>query len=306
MRNYHPSGGAGAICVESLELRRLLSAVPLDGAVPAGNATPFGYSPLQIEQAYGINSIRFGSVVGNGAGQTIAVIAAFDNPGLVDSTDPNFDTSDLHLFDQYFGLPDPPSFTKVAQDGSTDYPPSNSSWSNESSMDVEWAHALAPAANILLVEATNSSLGNLISAGVNYARGVAGVSVVSMSFGSTEGPDETIYDSTLTTPAGHSGVTFVAGTGDSGAPGEYPATSPNVLAVGGTELTLSSTGGYGSETAYSDSGGGPSLYESKPAYQDGVSPTSSTRTIPDVAFNGDLNTGVDVYDKFNGGSYTPW
>jgi hypothetical protein len=186
MRNYHPSGGAGAICVESLELRRLLSAVPLDGTVPAGNATPFGYSPLQIEQAYGINSIRFGSVVGNGAGQTIAVIAAFDNPGLVDSTDPNFDTSDLHLFDQYFGLPDPPSFVKVAQDGSTDYPPSNSSWSNESAMDVEWAHALAPAANILLVEATNSSLGNLISAGVNYARSVAGVSVVSMSFGSTE------------------------------------------------------------------------------------------------------------------------
>jgi hypothetical protein len=292
--------------VESLELRRLLSAVPLDGTVPAGNATPFGYSPLQIEQAYGINSIHFGSVVGNGAGQTIAVIAAFDNPDLVDSTDPNFDTSDLHLFDQYFGLPDPPSFLKVDQDGGTNYPLADSSWANESAMDVEWAHALAPAANILLVEANNSSLGNLISAGVNYARSVAGVSVISMSFGATEASSETIYDSTLTTPAGHTGITFVAGTGDNGAPGEYPATSPNVLAVGATTLTLGSTGGYGSETAYSGSGGGPSVYESKPVYQDALTPAGPTRTTPDVAFNGNPNTGVDVYDLFNGGSADPW
>src|SRR5580700_5578500 len=131
MRHFHPSGNSAAggtrpICLESLELRRLLS------AVPAGSATPFGYSPAQIEDAYGINSIHFGSVIGNGAGQTIAVVDAFDNPDLVDSTDPNFDGSDLHLFDQYFGLPDPPSFVKVDQNGGTNYPPANSSWSNES------------------------------------------------------------------------------------------------------------------------------------------------------------------------------
>ena len=298
MRYLRPSGKSAA--VELLEVRRLLS------AVPAGNATPFGYSPTQIEQAYGINSIHFGSVVGNGAGQTIAVVDAFNNPDLVDSTDPTFNASDLHLFDQFFGLPDPPSFLKVDQTGGTNYPPNSSTWANEEAMDVEWAHALAPAANILLVEATDTTLSNLISAGVNYARGVAGVSVVSMSFDSNEQSIETSFDSTFMTPPSHAGVTFVAASGDSGAPGGYPATSPNVVAVGATTLTLSNSGGYGGEVGYADSGGGFSSFESKPAYQDALAPAGLFRTTPDVSFNGDLNTGVDVYDSFNGGSATPW
>jgi hypothetical protein len=309
-----------AAVVEALEGRWLLSAAaemtayPLDDTVPAGNATPVGFTPAQIKSAYGIDSVLFGSVVGDGTGQTIAVINAYDNPDMVDSDDPNFDTSDLHMFDEQFGLPDPPSFTKVDQTGGTNYPGTDPSWANESSMDVEWIHAIAPEANILLVEANSANLDDLIgSTGANeetgaveYARTVPGVSVISMSFAASEAGAETEYDQYFTTPAGHTGITFVAGSGDDGAPGGYPAFSPNVVAVGATTLTLNGSS-YGSETGYIDSGGGISSVETKPSYQNDVTtPSNSFRTIPDVAFNGDENTGAAVYDAFNGGTSDPW
>jgi len=110
-----------------LEYRRLLSAIPNpqaapDGAVPLalsqpGHASPPGFSPTQISTAYGINNIKFNGVTGDGTGQTIAIIGAFDNPAFVNTGDANFDTSDLHLFDTAMGLPDPPSFRKVDQNG---------------------------------------------------------------------------------------------------------------------------------------------------------------------------------------------
>jgi len=195
--------------LEPLESRCLLSSSPL------------GFTPAQIAQAYGINSIKFGSVVGNGAGQTIAIVNAYDNPDLVSSTDPNFDNSDLHKFDVQFGLNDPPSFTKVNQTGGTTYPAQSpagtdttTSWAGEADLDVEWAHAIAPQANILLVEADSGSLLDLIGnpstdtgGAVDYARHAAGVSVVSMSFGVSEFGDgtvqgsETSYDTFFTTPS---------------------------------------------------------------------------------------------------------
>src|SRR5580700_2834757 len=196
--------GAGpalvAAVVEALEGRWLLSASsemiaePLQDTVPAGNASPVGFTPAQIKSAYGIDSVMFGSIVGDGTGQTIAIINAYDNPYMVDSDDPNFDTSDLHMFDEQFGLPDPPSFTKVDQTGGTDYPGTDPSWANESSMDVEWIHAIAPEASILLVEANSAGLDDLIgstganeqSGAVEYARTVPGVSVISMSFAASE------------------------------------------------------------------------------------------------------------------------
>src|SRR5262245_46673911 len=103
-------------------------------------------------------------------------------------------------------------------------------------MDVEWAHALAPAASIVLVECRSSG-GPDLYAGAKTAASLPGVTVVSMSWGAVEYAGEGGYDGNFTTPAGHPGVTFVAATGDNGAPGLYPAYSPNVLAVGGTTLT---------------------------------------------------------------------
>ena len=110
----------------------------------------------------------------------------------------------------------------------------------EESLDVEWAHAVAPQANIILFEANSASMSDLMAA-VQTAAAYSGVSVVSMSWSGSEFSGETTYDSYFTTPAGHANVTFLASTGDSGSPGGYPAFSPNVVAVGGTTLTTLSS-----------------------------------------------------------------
>jgi hypothetical protein len=127
---------------------------------------------------------------------------------------------------------------------------------------------------------------------------------------------ETQYDSYFTTPAGHQGVTFVASTGDYGsAVPEYPAFSPNVVAVGGTSLSMNADGSYNSETGWGyyanqldtfiGSGGGVSQYESEPGYQQGVQSTGS-RSIPDVSFVADPNTGAWIADTYNLPGDNPW
>src|SRR5262249_6416125 len=158
--------------------------------------------------------------------------------------DPNI-ASDLQKFDAAFGLPNP-TFTKVNQSGGTTPPAADPGWAQEISLDVEWAHAIAPKANILLVEASSASYGNLFAA-VDYAARQPGVVAVSMSWGGSEFSGETSFDSHFATPSGHPGVVFIASSGDDGAPVSYPAASPRVLAVGGTTLSLSgSLGTYGS------------------------------------------------------------
>ncbi len=255
-------------------------------AFATGQATPAGFSPAQIRHAYG-----FDAVSGTGAGQTIAIVDAYDDPNVA---------SDLHTFDVQFGLPDP-SFTKVMQVSSKGYAPApDRGWSSEIALDVEWAHAIAPAANILLVEANTSSYADLLGA-VDYARNYRGVSVVSMSWGGGEFGSESSYDGYFTTPAGHAGVTFVASSGDDGAGVSYPAASPNVLAVGGTSLTLKS-GNYSSESAWSGSGGGVSHAETEPAWQRSLQ-SYGTRTVPDVAFDANPSTGVSVYDSYGSGGW---
>ena len=138
-----------------------------------------------------------------------------------------------------------------------------------------------------------------------------------MSWGFGEGQtvlqsDEAAYDNYFNVP----GVTFVASTGDEGAAAPlYPAFSPDVLAVGGTSLSLNQDGSYNSETGWGNlsnasgpyfaSGGGLSQYEAEPAYQQGVQNTGS-RTIPDVAFVADPGTGVWIADPYNLGAGNPW
>jgi autotransporter-associated beta strand protein len=177
-------------------------------------------------------------------------------------------------------------------------------------------------ANIILFEA-NDATGNLDTA-VQTAANTPGVVVVSMSWGGGESSGESNQDSYFTTPAGHiggsatlggaglaGGVTFLAAAGDgSAAQSSYPAASPNVVAVGGTALTVDGSNPnytYGGESGW-DSGGGISPYESQPAYQNGVVGTFSTtqRTCPDVSADADPSTGVPIYDSYNYGSSTPW
>jgi subtilase family serine protease len=299
--------------VEVLEDRLALSApgltppiiiVPSQSAAPPASAL----TPAQIRHAYGIDQVKFGTVVGDGAGQTIAIVDAGDNPGFLNSTDPNFGNSDLAKFDAEFGLPNPPSFTKLNQEGQQGpYPPSNvAGFGPEIALDIEWAHVIAPMANIILVEGNTNSGADLVAA-AQVAASIPQVSVVSMSFGSAEFSGEQQQDSTYTTPAGHQGITYLASTGDNGAPGGYPAFSPNVVAVGGTTLNVDAAGNYVSETGWSGSGGGISQFEPQPGFQSGVVTQSTTfRTTPDVAFDADPATGVPVFDSTDFGAATPW
>ncbi len=269
----------------------VLLSQPNDGGFnPFSN--PSGYSPSQMRHAYGFDQISFNGTTGDGSGTTIAIVDAYNNPTV---------SSDLHTFDQQFGLSDP-NFTVVNQTGGSTLPSENSSWAGEIDLDVQWAHATAPGANILLVEASSNSYGDLLSA-VQYAAKQSGVVAVSMSWGGGEFSSETAYDSFLAAPSTNPGVVFVNSSGDSGAPASYPSTSPNVLSVGGTSLSLNSDSTYSSESAWSGSGGGISAYESQPSYQQGVVTQSTTkRTSPDVAYDADPNTGVPVYQTDGNGS----
>lgn len=292
--------------LEELESRCLLSGLVVPPQLIAHpevgppnvvlNQTAF--TPSQIRHAYGFDQITFTSghhtVAGDGRGQTIAIVDAFDDPNIA---------SDLALFDQTYGLPAPPSFTKLDQFGGTNYPAGNTSWPLETSLDVEWSHAVAPGANIVLVEANSASFPDMMTA-VDTARHLPGVSVVSMSWGLWEAEVALSYsipalDAVLTTPSGHSGITFVASAGDTGsaqAP-EWPSISPNVLSVGGTTLTKAdSNGTYGSETAWTLGGGGIGTTETEPSWQQTVQSTGR-RTNPDVSYNGDPQTGYAVYDS---------
>src|SRR5665213_1547900 len=304
-----------AAAIESLESRRLLSAavatVQYDSKILRSSLSSNiqGYTPSEIRQAYGFDSVAFStgsSTTANGAGQTIAIIDAYNDPNIV---------SDLGVFDSQFGLGAPPSFKVVNQTGGGTLPATDAGWAGEISLDVEWAHAIATGANILLVEAGSDNTDDLMAA-VNYARHAAGVSVVSMSwggpefsagFGSGTSQSQMSYASYFTTPAGHQGITFVAASGDGGSQGgvEWPASSPNVLSVGGATLTTSAAGAYASESSWADSTGGYSTIESEPAYQKAVQSTGM-RSTPDVAYNASTSAGFAVYDSVPDQGYVGW
>lgn len=306
-------GPCGAI--ESLEARRLLS-VSLPALAHGGNhghaalhqplhhrlgrahptlhvttsatSGPSGYTPQQIRTAYGFDQIAFSNGrAGDGSGQTIAIVDAYDDPNIA---------SDLATFDAQFGLAAPPSFVKATPQGR---PKANAGWDLEIALDVQWAHAVAPAANILLVEARTNSFSNLLDS-VNYAA-QNGASVISMSWGGNEFSSEASYDSYFQ----QAGVSYVASAGDSGGVVEYPAASPQVLSVGGTTLALNSDNTWAGETGWSDSGGGTSAYEAKPSYQSALN-NYATRATPDVGYDADPSSGVAVYDSVRYDGHAGW
>jgi subtilase family serine protease len=242
------------------------------------------FAPTQVVHAYGLDQIQFptlsGSVKGNGAGQTIAIVVANHDPYLA---------QDLATFDQQYGLPNTTPI-QVYQPGTT----SDDGWAGEETLDVEYAHAFAPAARIVVVEAASADLGAMIRA-IDTARYYPGVSVVSMSWGTNEFVSQRSLDYHFTTPPGHTGVTFLAASGDSSAFAgvEWPSTSTNVVAVGGTRLRISASGSYVSEAGWVDTSGGFSSFVPEPSYQSSVQ-RSGSRTVPDVSAVADPNTGVLV------------
>jgi subtilase family serine protease len=313
-----PSPGLN-LNLERLEERQLLSIAsvaglaaipPMQPSVQSATITPYPalpnpyafYTPAQVRTAYGLNSI-----VGQGQGQTIAIVDAYSQPYIQD---------DVNLFSDFMGLPrmdglgDNPSLSIQVPTGQStpvdaDTVPGN--WGLEISLDVEWVHAIAPYANIVLVTCQDNGGDSLFAAeldgqnfasGVGYAKSLPGVSVVSNSWGGGEFNGETFYDDAFTTVDDN--VAFVFSTGDNGAPGGYPAFSPNVVAVGGTSLhTASIKGRYGSEAGWSGSGGGISEYEATPSYQSDNGVDYGARSIPDVSWLADPNTGVLIIDSLD-------
>jgi subtilase family serine protease len=243
------------------------------------------YSPTQVRKAYGVDQLLAAGATGNG--QKIAIVDAYGDSAI---------QTDLNNFCSYYGIPS----TTVQILYPQGKPMSgNSNWALETALDVEWAHAIAPNATIILSVAKSASLADLLGA-VDAAVN-AGATVVSMSWGAQESSGINAYDSHFQAP----GVTFIASSGDSGelaAPFEveWPASSPYVIAVGGTTLYLDSAGNRispggstPSETAWSTSGGGLSGVYAQPAFQNSWQ-SFGVRCVPDVAFLADPNTGVGV------------
>lgn len=240
--------------------------------------TPSGMTPAEIKKIYNLPA--------SGGKGTIAIIDAYDDANI---------ESDLAAFDKQFALPACTTangcFEKHKMATSTS---ANSGWAMETSLDVEWAHAIAPTAKILLVEAKTPSGANLMAA-VDYAASRKDVVSVSMSWGGAEFSDELSEDSHFV--GATSGTVFFASSGDDGTGASWPASSPNVIGVGGTSLEVASSGALIAESAWSGSGGGVSAYEKEPAYQVGykISKANGMRAIPDVSYDADPASGYPIY-----------
>jgi subtilase family serine protease len=251
---------------------------------PNASPSPTGLSPATIKSVYGYSTSSTA-----GGGKTIAIVDAYDDPNA---------ESDLGVFSSQYGLPACTTangcFQKVDQNGGSAYPRKDSGWALEISLDVQWAHAIAPGAKILLVEAASNSFANLLAA-EDYAKTHA--QYVSNSWGASEFSGESSYD-------GHfaqSGVSFFVSAGDSGLPAEYPSASRNVISVGGTTLHFSG-GNFTGETGWSGGGGGCSAYETATSAQAAFSQYAQVgcggkRATPDVSLDADPASGVSVYDS---------
>jgi subtilase family serine protease len=267
-------------------------------AEPAGGLGPMGgMVPAQLRGFYGfptpVSTVPYATtgVVDPGSG-VIAIVDAYDYPTAL---------ADFNVFSKYFGLPYETSsnatasankvFQVVYAPGSR--PKGNGGWNQEAALDIQWAHAMAPAAKIVLVEAKSASWNDLFQA-VDVAKGIAGAHQVSMSWGGNEWSGESSYDTHLSAAAG---PVFFAAAGDSAGKVIYPSCSRYVVAAGGTSVSTGSQGNFIAESAWSDGGGGNSTFVAKPAWQTGVSMSGGHRGVPDLSSDADPNTGVSVYDS---------
>ncbi len=291
------AGSAQAVCGQpGIGIAQCLTYVlKPSGATPDATG-PTGLPPSTIEDVYGYTSASTA-----GSGQTVAIVDAYNDPDAA---------SDLDEFSSEYSLPlectggaTPPScfrFEQVNQNGGSELPASNSDWDLEISLDIEWAHALAPAANILLVEANSNNTSDLLAAEQHAAENA---NYVSNSWGSQEYNGETSGDSSF----GQPGVSYFAAAGDYGGEVEWPSSSPDVISVGGTTLTFTSGGELAQETAWTDGGGGCSGYETANSYQStGNVNCKGMRATPDIALDANPSSGVSVYDSISYGDQSGW
>jgi subtilase family serine protease len=279
------AGGPVKVCGPAgVDSARCHAQVLPDRIGSLASTSPTGLSPATIIAAYNWAG------VGTGTGTTIGIVDAYDDPTA---------ESDLAVFSSQYGLPACTTangcFRKVNQTGGTSYPRSDAGWALEISLDIQWAHAIAPGATILLVEAKTNSFANLLAA-EDYAKTHA--QYVSNSWGGSEFSGESSNDSHFS----QSGVSFFVSSGDAGLPAEYPSASPNVISVGGTTLHFDSSGNFTDETGWSSGGGGCSAYETATTAQSSSGDYANVscngkRATPDVSLDADPASGVSVYDS---------
>ncbi len=260
------------------------------------------YGPDQIRAAYGTDKLIDGGITGEG--RTIVIIDAFSSPTI---------QQDLATFNTLFGLPSAP-LNVIAPDGLTPFDPGDDNqvgWAGEITLDVEWAHAIAPAAKIDLVLAKSNDDADILSA-TRYAVKHDLGDVISQSFGEAEqcmDPTLLKQQNQLFAQATAKRMTLLASSGDDGAgqptcdgtslikAASTPASDPNVTGVGGTELTADgTTGAYQSEKVWNEpdlpgsGGGGFSDIYRTPKYQKSLH--LSSRGVPDISYNAGVDTGV--------------
>jgi kumamolisin len=294
--------------------------------VPAGHSmssispdNTFAEYPASIACVYKVGPQYPGCVPANngkhatGGWGAIALVDAYDDPTAA---------SDLAFFDSFFLLP-AANFTKVIANStfgtlggltaSCSGVPENANlhgWDVEEALDIEWAHAMAPAAKIILVEACTNSLNDLL-----YAEYVAGIKVaaagggeISNSWGGGEFAGEVGSVDNFFYRFNFSHITYFASAGDSGWGAAYPSSSPWVVSAGGTTINRDSLGNFLSESCWAGSGGGESafeLFQSPPNIFNGMGPWSdfqyemsgsAPRQTPDISFDADPASGVWVYN----------
>jgi hypothetical protein len=249
----------------------------LSNTIPASSLNPYNFY-----DRYGFGQIS-DSLDRKGYGQTIAIINAYGNPNI---------QSDLDTFCSQLGIPS----TNVEVYYPNGLPVSNNSvWALETNLDVQYAHAMALSARIVLVVAPDAAFTSLSSC-ITYAVTGLGADVVSMSFGSPE--ISYFYNSGYDSIFANLSAVYIASAGDGGAQVNYPGSSPNVLSVGGTTLTGGTNESYAvapgpyNEVGWFGSGGGVSLISPLPLYQVGWS-SFPKRSVPDVAYN--AGSFVSVY-----------
>lgn len=287
----------------------------------AESTTVTTYTPAQIRAAYGLPALP-PSTAGLsatqaaqlGAGQTIYIVNAKHDPNIV---------AELAAFNAQFGLPTCTTRTLAANASlplaaasktgcelvvaystsagalTATAPAYDSGWATEIALDVQWAHATAPLARLVLIEAPDAGVASL-SRAVALANRM-GAGVVSMSFGAAEGSWTSSYDSVFT----GSGMSYLAATGDDGMAVSWPSVSSRVVGVGGTTLAYSGSGAR-AETTWSGTGGGTSAHVALPSYQSGSVGGYARRTVADVAFNADPNSGQYVAIINPGTTTTRW
>jgi subtilase family serine protease len=274
----------GAACMAL----RLDPATASAGVTPAA-ATPSGLFPADLQSAYKLPSATAG------AGRTIAIVDAFDDPAA---------ESDLGVYRSQFGLPACTTangcFRKVGQTGSvTALPRKNASWDEEISLDVDMVSATCPNCHILLVEANSASFANL-GAAVNTAARL-GATAISNSYGGSDASDAangSFYN--------HPGIAVTASSGDGGFGVEYPASSQFVVAVGGTSLTRSATARGWTESAWSGAGSGCSAFNTAIPSAATFNTGCARRAVADVSAVADPNTGVAVFDSVPFQGFSNW